>query len=173
MAKAIREKSRTATIVFVTTYSEFMLLTYRAQVSALNFIDKTDKDDAIKDNFKKCLQKVFEDQGFNIPKKIFVFENNKTKIRIPLEDILYFETAESHRLKLITKTGQCHFYGSIKEVMQANQKLFRCHKSYLINLNNIVRLDKKEGLVYFDDDKVCYVSRKYIKDLRSKMENLK
>nr|WP_284443847.1 LytTR family transcriptional regulator DNA-binding domain-containing protein [Streptococcus lutetiensis] len=43
----------------------------------------------------------------------------------------------------------------------------------MINLNNIVRLDKKEGLVYFDDDKVCYVSRKYIKDLRSKMENLK
>nr|WP_270283204.1 LytTR family DNA-binding domain-containing protein [Streptococcus infantarius] len=58
-------------------------------------------------------------------------------------------------------------------MMQANQKLFRCHKSYLINLNNIVRLDKKEGLVYFDDDKACYVSRKYIKDLRSKMENLK
>ncbi|SDQ35355.1 LytR/AlgR family response regulator transcription factor [Streptococcus equinus] len=173
VAKAIREKSRTATIVFVTTHSEFMLLTYRAQVSALDFIDKTDKDDAIKDNLKKCLQKVFEDQGLNIPKEIFVFENNKTKIRIPMEDILYFETAESHRLKLITKTGQRHFYGSIKEVMQANQKLFRCHKSYLINLNNIVRLDKKEGLVYFDDDKACYVSRKYIKDLRSKMENLK
>jgi Response regulator of the LytR/AlgR family len=52
VAKKIREKSRTATIVFVTTHSEFMLLTYRAQVSALDFIDKADEDSSIKINLK-------------------------------------------------------------------------------------------------------------------------
>lgn len=57
VAKVIREKSRTATIVFVTTHSEFMLLTYRAQVSALDFIDKTDKDDLVKENLKNVCKK--------------------------------------------------------------------------------------------------------------------
>ena len=104
-----------------------------------------------------------------MPQEFFVFENNKTKIRIPLEDILYFETAESHRLKLVTKSGQRNFYGSIKEVMAANQTFFRSHKSYLINLDNVVCLDKKNSLVHFVGGQSCLVSKKYIKELKLKI----
>ena len=93
VARQIRERDPYASIVFITAHPELLPSTFQYRLAALDFIDKTDKDDAIKDNLKKCLQKVFEDQGFNILKEIFVFENNKTKIRIPLEDILYFETA--------------------------------------------------------------------------------
>ena len=155
VAKKIREKSRTATIVFVTTHSEFMLLTYRAQVSALDFIDKADEDSSIKINLKNCLRKVIENQALTM--------------RIPMDEILYFETAESHRLKLVTKSGQRNFYGSIKEVMAANQTFFRSHKSYLINLDNVVCLDKKNSLVHFVGGQSCLVSKKYIKELKLKI----
>lgn len=40
VAKAIREKSRTATIVFVTTHSEFMLLTYERKLVHLILLIK-------------------------------------------------------------------------------------------------------------------------------------
>lgn len=169
VAKKIREKSRTATIVFVTTHSEFMLLTYRAQVSALDFIDKADEDSSIKINLKNCLRKVIENQALTMPQEFFVFENNKATIRIPMDEILYFETAESHRLKLVTKSGQRNFYGSIKEVMAANQTFFRSHKSYLINLDNVVCLDKKNSLVHFVGGQSCLVSKKYIKELKLKI----
>lgn len=171
VAKEIREASKTATIVFVTTHSEFMLLTYRAQVSALDFIDKTDDDAVIKANLQACLKKVIEGQVPYLSLNTFIFENNKTKIRIPFEDILYFETAETHRLMLVTRTGQRNFYGTIKEVKKANDRLFQCHKSYLINLDNVIGLDKKEGIVYFTGGKSCYVSKKYMKELKNNLEN--
>ena len=41
VAERIREKDPNATIVFVTTHSEFMPLTFKYKVSALDFIDKT------------------------------------------------------------------------------------------------------------------------------------
>lgn len=47
LAKAIREKDATAIIVFVTTHSEFMLLTYQALVGAIDFIDENLNDKSI------------------------------------------------------------------------------------------------------------------------------
>lgn len=44
---------------------------------------------------------------------------------------------------LVTWTGQRNFYGTIREVKNANHKLFQCQKSYLINPDNGVSLDKK------------------------------
>ena len=41
IAREIRKKDPRAVIVFVTTHSEFMPITFRYQVAALDFIDKT------------------------------------------------------------------------------------------------------------------------------------
>ena len=41
IAREIRKKDPGAVIVFVTTHSEFMPITFRYQVAALDFIDKT------------------------------------------------------------------------------------------------------------------------------------
>ena len=41
IAKEIRKKDPHATIVFVTTHSEFMPITFQYKVAALDFIDKT------------------------------------------------------------------------------------------------------------------------------------
>ena len=94
----------------------------------------------------------------------YTFFNDSEEIEIngdilDLRDILYFETAEAHRLMLVTRTGQRNFYGTIREVKKASHKLFQCHKSYLINPDNVVSLDKKEGLVYFVGGKSCYVPK--------------
>lgn len=57
------------------------------------------------------------------------------------------------------------------EVKKASHKLFQCHKSYLINPDNVVSLDKKEVLVYFVGGKSCYVSKKRMKELKTKLES--
>ena len=41
IAKEIRKKDPNATIVFVTTHSEFMPITFKYKVAALDFIDKS------------------------------------------------------------------------------------------------------------------------------------
>lgn len=72
---------------------------------------------------------------------------------------------------LVTWTGQRNFYGTIREVKNANHKLFQCQKSYLINPDNGVSLDKKEGIIYCVGGKSCYVSKKSMKELKIKLES--
>ena len=45
IAKEIRKKDPNATIVFVTTHSEFMPVTFKYRVAALDFIDKALNDE--------------------------------------------------------------------------------------------------------------------------------
>ena len=56
VAKAIREKNSTAIIVFVTTHSEFMLLTYQSLVGAIDFIDKGLNEEAFNERLFVCLK---------------------------------------------------------------------------------------------------------------------
>ncbi|MBC9723071.1 MAG: LytTR family transcriptional regulator DNA-binding domain-containing protein [Lactobacillus sp.] len=49
--------------------------------------------------------------------------------------------------------------------------MFQCHKSYIINLQNVVRIDKKEKKVYFENGESCFVSRRLVKELERLLLN--
>ena len=53
IAKEIRKKDPHATIVFVTTHSEFMPITFQYKVAALDFIDKTLGEEEFKERISK------------------------------------------------------------------------------------------------------------------------
>ena len=62
VARAIREKDSTAIIAFVTTHSEFMLLTYQSLVGAIDFIDKNLNDAAFEQRLELCLKEALKHQ---------------------------------------------------------------------------------------------------------------
>ena len=72
---------------------------------------------------------------------------------------------------LVTWTGQRNFYGTIREVKNANHKLFQCQKSYLISPDNGVSLDKKEGIVYCVGGNLVAFPKKSMKELKIKLES--
>ena len=103
VAKAIREKDATAIIVFVTTHSEFMLLTYQALVGAIDFIDKNLNDQAFSERIELCLKEAMKHQNDNFGENSFLFETPKARVRVLYSDILYFETSPAvHRVILHT-----------------------------------------------------------------------
>ena len=85
---------------------------------------------------------------------------------VPLADVLYIETLTgSHKLHLVTKKASTQFYGKLREVEPLHERLFQCHKSYVINLQNVVKVDKKEKKVYFENKESCLISRRFVKEL--------
>ena len=137
VAKQIRKNDPYANIVFFTTHSEYLPLTFQYQLAALDFIDKSLR-----------------------------IENVKTVIQVPFHDILYFETSDIvHKVILYTKEEQIEFYGSLSQIEKSDPRLFKCHKSFLINPENIIKLDKSTGTVYFENGGVCYVSKLKLKKL--------
>ncbi|MFC3932194.1 LytTR family transcriptional regulator DNA-binding domain-containing protein [Streptococcus dentapri] len=171
-AADIRSIDPAAVIVFVTTHSEFAPISFKYKVSALDFIDKTVSDE----DFKEELREAITYTANNMHRteevdEVFTFESAQARVQLPFKDIYYFATSPTpHKVMLMTKTERLEFYGSLSEIAAVNSRLFSCHRSFLINLDNISRVDKVELLVYFDNGDACPVSRLKMKSLMKEWE---
>ena len=54
---------------------------------------------------------------------------------------------------------------AVSHKSKEDPRLFKCHKSFLINPENIIKLDKSTGTAYFENGGVCYVSKLKLKKL--------
>lgn len=166
IARKIREKDPSASIVFVTTHSEFMPVTYSYRVSALDFIDKglseQDYQEAISDvliHAASSINKTLGDDSFS-------FRSEHSQIQVPFSDILYFETSSTiHKVILTTKKGHMEFYGKVSDIAKSDERLYQSHRSYVVNPENVIRVDKANHTVYFENGESCFVSRMKLKGL--------
>lgn len=89
-------------------------------------------------------------------KNQFLLINKKsTTYKFSFEDIMYITTGEkAHKLKMVTKDGIYNFYGNLKELENITPVLFRCHKSNLVNLQNVKKIDYKKRQLSFENPKI-------------------
>ena len=103
-----------------------------------------------------------------------MFETAQSRIQVPMRDIYYFATAVTpHKVMLITKTERLEFYANLGDITSVNKKLFSCHRSFLVNLDNISRIDKTQLMIYFENGDSCPVSRLKMKALLKKWSEVK
>lgn len=172
VAQEIRKKDPHGMIVFVTTHSELAPKTYAYKVSALDFIEKDQSSESFYQQVEACLKLAKEYEERQGEKEELVINNKFTTLSVLLADVLYIETLTgSHKLHLVTKKASTQFYGKLREVEPLHERLFQCHKSYIINLQNVVRIDKKEKKVYFENGESCFVSRRLVKELERLLTN--
>lgn len=170
LAKEIRALDPLAHIVFVTTHSEFLTLTYRYKVSALDFIDKGQNDAELTECLEEVVSYVLE-QLIRVPQEdIFLFKTAYAHIQVPFRDIFYFETSEkSHKINLRTKTERLEFYGKLSDIIALDKRLYQSHRSYVVNPENILMLDYKGNVAVFPDEETCLVSRLKMKGLKQRI----
>ena len=72
---------------------------------------------------------------------VFMLKADNISYRIPLRDILFFETID-RKVRLHTAGQEICYYDSIKNLTAVLPDYFlRCHKSYLVNTFKIEKLD--------------------------------
>ncbi|VTS40724.1 response regulator [Streptococcus mitis] len=108
VAQLIRHYNPYAIIVFITSRSEFATLTYKYQVSALDFVDKDINDEMFK---KRIEQNIFYTKSMLLENEdvvdYFDYNYKGNDLKIPYHDILYIETTGvSHKLRIIGKYRQ-------------------------------------------------------------------
>lgn len=171
VAREIREKDPSATIVFVTTHSEFMPLTYKYRVSALDFIDKSLDDE----DYQEAISSVLFHAAQNIKNMVgndsFSFKSKHSQIQVPFSDILYFETSSTvHKVILTTKTGHMEFYGKVSDIAKTDDRLYQTHRAYVVNPYNVTKIDKSSYTVHFEQGESCLVSRLKLKGLLERVK---
>ncbi|OTN75281.1 hypothetical protein A5886_000351 [Enterococcus sp. 8G7_MSG3316] len=172
VAQEVRQLDPFGLIVFVTSHTEFARLTFEYKVSAYDFIDKTLAKDAFETKVAACLQAHFKAAEAFHKEDTFIFDNAQSYFVVPFRDILFFETTEiSRKIQLVAKNRTILFSATLDELTALDDRLFKCHRSYVINVTNILSIDKKQKLIHFSDDLTCLIARRKIGELTRRIRN--
>lgn len=163
VARKVREIDPYAIIVFVTTHSEFMPLSFRYQVSALDYIDKELSPNDFEKRFETALLYANSKDSKSVAEDSFFFKSKVAQVQVPFNEILYVETSFSpHRVVLHTEKERMEFTASLAEVLEQEKRLLRCHRSFVLNPANVFKLDRKNKVAYFQNGSKCDIARSSI-----------
>lgn len=166
VAKEIRAYDSQGIIVFVTTHYEFAPISYQYMVSAFTFIDKGLPDEERYNMFEKCLLHYQACNVTSLPTDDFVVENNHTTLRVPFAEVEYMMTDQPHRLSLVATERMINFYGTLKEIESLDERLFRCHQSFVVNKRKICAYDATEKMILLKSGNKIPVSRRLVRKVR-------
>lgn len=168
LAQQIRKFDPRGFIIFITAHSELSFMTFQYRVEAMDFVLK-DNPAETKVKIRECLLKAMERYTLQTNKthKVFTLVTGGRKISVDYNDILFFETSHHvHKVILHAKNRQIEFSSTIKELTDAlSDEFVRCHRSFLVNRNNIKEVDVKKRMIYFTNGETCLMSIRMMKDL--------
>ncbi|WP_439443413.1 LytR/AlgR family response regulator transcription factor [Listeria aquatica] len=169
LAKEIRKLDPRGFIVFFTTHAEMTYLTFTYKIEAMDYIVKDNLSD-VKERVRACLESVQErlEDDSNMSNYFTFHVSDKKVIHEKMEDILFFETSpKTHRVVMHSKNRQVEFYAKLKQIENSlGEPFYRCHRSFLVNKDNISEVDMKTGTITMVNGEECIASNKLIKGLQ-------
>lgn len=168
LAQQIRLFDPRGFIIFITAHSELSYMTFQYRVEAMDFVLK-DNPAEMKVKIRECLLNALERYTLQTNKihKVYSIEIGSRKISVAYDDIFFFETSSNvHKVILHARDRQIEFSGTIKELANTLEGDFvRCHRSFLVNKNNIKETDAKNRIIYFPNGETCLMSTRMMKEL--------
>lgn len=128
-------------LVFITAYSEYALEAF--EVSAFDYILKPYSKDRISDTLHRLENCTTSKYCSN---KITLWKNKKIYV-VDISEIYYCE-AHEHEVNIFTKSEHYKVTSSISDFYKRlpQDKFFRCHRSYIVNIDMI-----KEIIPWFNN----------------------
>jgi len=153
IAEEIRKINKDCYIIFVTSHFEYLMQAYDYKTFAYLF-----KNSLSVDTLSDTLSRLFDDIS-GISRKFLKIDNKGTFI--DLNDIQFIE---KNGMKLIYHTSHENFetYNSFSKIEDNLPKNFvRCHKSFIVNVDNIANISLPNNIITFKNDDICYIGPKY------------
>jgi len=169
LAEKVREVDSLGKIVFVTTHGEMSYLIFKYKIEALDYILK-DHPDEMQVRVRECItmaHKRYADDK-NPDKKVYTVKIGEQFLTYPHDDIMFIEASPKtpHRLILHLKNGQSSYYGTLKDT-QAATGFYLCHKSVLVNPDNVKEINTTTREAELVNGDICLVSARAMKGLKA------
>ena len=150
LSKKLREKEFEGVLIFVTVLRECMLDAF--EVEAMDYLFKPVDEQRLEAALKRSLKRL----GLKEEKCLFIQTMNWCK-SVRLRDIYYCEVID-RKIYVHTRSGVLEYYGKMRDLeKQTSPRLFRCHRSYLINPEHL--LEYRGGLVKLENGDQVPVSK--------------
>ena len=163
IARKIRTNDIDSILIFLTAHNELGNVLLQDELMFLTFICKfNNQEHRLESAIKNALKMIGIKQAIR-------FEDNGSLYTIPLDDILYI-THDSVERKSIIVTNYTE-YKVNKTLIELNKMLDsrfqQTHRACITNMNRVHSIDKKKGIIYFDNDtSVPMISKSFKKGLK-------
>ena len=172
LGQQIRELDPNGRIVMVTSAGTMAYFTFVYKLEVLDYIIKESADVVIS-KIRNCVKIAYEryQNTSSIERRVVEVKIGNRVRNIPIEEVCFIETnKQQHHLTLRTLSGKIEFRGSIREFATSNPSLFRAHRAYLVNLDNVLSLDKQKRRLEMKNGDFCYVSLRKMAEVKFKLE---
>ena len=162
VAQKIRETNKEMYLIFTTAHLEYAMIAYK--VKTFDYIAKP----LTLERLEETVERLFNDI-FHAPANYLKLDNGKLVIN--KKDINYIKR---NGMKLTFYTGSRDYesYTSFTKIQnQLSNDFVRCHKSYMVNLNNISRVEMSNNIIVLKDNSICYIGPKYKNEFMEVFKN--
>ena len=162
-ASLIREIDERVIIVFITNHTKYMKDCFKCL--PFRFMEKPIKFDEFNEVFGDATKKLYRN------KKTITFTENKAKVRLYCNDIIYCES-QAHWIKIHTRDCTykiCKSMSSLLDMLDRNI-LCRTHNSYIINFKYVKTIEGNEVKLYHCEETIP-ISRQYKKGVITEFTN--
>lgn len=153
IAEEIRKINKDCYIIFITSHFEYIMQAFDCKTFAYLF-----KNSLSLDTISNTLIRLFDDISGN-SRKFLKIDNKGTFV--DLNDIQFIE---KNSMKLIYHTSKEIFetYNSFSKIEDSLPENFvRCHKSFIVNIDNIAYISLPNSSITFKNGDICYIGPKY------------
>lgn len=170
LATKIRKTVPFAQIVFITTHDELSFLTLQKRITPLDFILKDDGPQSIQQHLIDDVVLAYEkyEQALLHHPSLFRYNISDKYFSLPVNDLIMLSTnkKEPGIITLTAINRKATFPGNLNTIETAYPTLFRCDKSYLVNLDQMQSFDAHNRILTFNDASQCKVSFRKSIELR-------
>lgn len=150
LASELRKHNKNAYIIFTTGHIEYVLQAYK--VKTFDFLPKP----IVYERLEDTIIRLFNDICSTNNK--FIRLSNKTILN--QNDIDYIKR-DGMKLVFCASGNTFETYSSFNKIENClSENFVRCHKSYIVNIKNIVTVDFTNNIIKFKND-CCYIGPKY------------
>lgn len=154
--------------IIVSSHLDLVASAYHRKLLMIDFLSKYDN---LEVNMIECFKEI--NILFNRNKSLSIKCDGEI-LRIPHNDILYIEKYKNDNYICIhTDNDDYKYKGNIVEMenyLKRDTCFLKSHRSAIVNLNKITKVDMVNNVIYFKTKKTNYLARDRKKDLERQME---
>lgn len=152
LANKFRKQNKTAYIIFLTAHFEFAMLAYK--VKTFDYLIKPFSSAKLEETILRLI-----DDAINNEKLYIKLGNGKHIIK--QSDIFYIEKDQQKAI-IHTPYSEIEVYTSFSNLMVCLPENFkRCHKSYIVNTEQISEINTKDNTLYINNKKTIPYSDRF------------
>ena len=169
LAEIIKKQDQKAQIIFVTSYDDLSIITYKRRLGPIDYIVKTSDFNKLKQRIISTIEiAIYNLHKSNLKKKLtFSYKIGRRIFNVNMDEVIYVSTtATPHKLLLVETSEIAQFFGSINQYSKENPMLEKINQSCLANPKNIKSIDLHNHRVLFVNGDVEDFSRNNNKRMR-------